>query len=227
MGGIVPELAAPRASFLASGRKEQLEMSLPRPVNEKFSYSDYVTWPDDERWEIIDGVAYNMTPAPVVKHQTIVTNLIRELGDRPKEKGCRLLVAPTDVVFDEHNVVQPDVLVVCDRVKITEKNIRGAPDLVIEVLSPSTSVKDKREKKLLYERFGVREYILIHPEDELVERFFLEGSTYRAPDIFNWDESMEILTLAIELPLWEVFEKKRVQGERGSKEQNAAISEDH
>jgi Uma2 family endonuclease len=215
------------ASFFASGGKEQQEMSLPKPVNEKFSYSDYVTWPDDERWEIIDGVAYNMTPAPVVKHQRIVSKLDRKLGEQAEEKGCTLFIAPTDVVFDEHNVVQPDVLVVCDRAKITEKNIRGAPDLVIEVLSPSTSVKDRREKKLLYERFGVREYILIHPEDELVERFFLEGGAYRAPDIFNWDEPLEILSLAIDLPLWEVFEKNREQGEKGPEEQNAAISEDH
>jgi Uma2 family endonuclease len=183
-------------------------MSFPKPLEMKFSYKDYVTWPDDERWEIIDGVPYNMTPAPVVKHQKIVGKLHSKLVDRAEEDGCTLLIAPTDVIFDDYNVVQPDVLMVCDQGRISRENIRGAPDLIIEVLSPSTSLKDRREKKRLYERFGVREYILIYPEDELVERFLLEGSSYQTPDIFNWDESMEIRTLGLEVSLWEIFGKR-------------------
>jgi len=184
-------------------------MLLPERDYQKFGYKDYVTWPDDQRWEIIAGVAYDMTPAPNVKHQRIVVNMVRLLDDPAEKKGCMLFVAPTDVVFDEYNVVQPDVFVVCDRAKITAANIQGAPNLVIEILSPSTHLKDMREKRRLYEAFGVEEYILIDPVAEVVERFILTDGMYGAPDVFNWDETMEIITLATAIPLWEVFEKER------------------
>lgn len=120
----------------------------------KFTYADYKNWPDDERWEIIDGEEYNMTLAPTVKHQRISANLFSILTAFFKGKQCRPFYAPMDVVLDDFNVVQPDLLVVCDPNKITEANIQGAPDFVVEILSPSTKLKDKREKKALYERFG-------------------------------------------------------------------------
>ena len=181
---------------------------------QRYSYKDYLTWPDNEKWEIIEGYAYNMTPAPRTRHQIIIGKLFRKLVDRVEEKSCTLFIAPTDVVLDEYNVVQPDLFVVCDRAKITEDNIRGAPDLIIEVTSPSTSIKDKREKKGLYERFGVKEYLIVYPEDELVERVALEDERYGAPDIFNWDEAIKIESLGLDVPLWEIFEKKR--GEQGT-----------
>ena len=93
------------------------KMGLAAKKEEGYTYNDYITWPDEERWEIIDVEAYDMSPAPRVKHQTIVTQLARKLGDKAEEKGCRLFVAPTDVVFDEYNIVQPDVFVVCDKKK--------------------------------------------------------------------------------------------------------------
>ena len=151
-------------------------MSQVKSISQKYTYQDYLDWPNDERWEIIEGVAYNMTPALRVIHQRISRNieviLVSEI--RSKKKECELFDAPTDVVFDQYNVVQPDVFVICDNSKITEDNIQGAPDLIVEVTSPSTRIKDKREKKKLYEKFGVKEYIIVYPEDELVERFFLE-----------------------------------------------------
>ncbi|RZB30251.1 MAG: hypothetical protein SRB1_02531 [Desulfobacteraceae bacterium Eth-SRB1] len=114
---------------------------------------------------------------------------------------------PTDVVLSEHDVIQPDVFVVCDEKKITEANIQGSPDLVIEVISPSTVVKDKREKKARYERYGIGEYIIVDPADQYVERFLLgEDVLYGKGDIFG---SMEVLHLValegVEIPLWEVF----------------------
>jgi len=190
-------------------------MPLSERSNQKFGYKDYATWPDDERWEIIDGVAYDMTPAPNVKHQRIVSKLDRVLGDHAEKKGCMLFVAPTDVVFDEYNVVQPDVFVVCDRTKITAANIQGAPDLIIEILSPSTRLKDMREKRRLYESFAVMEYILIDPVDELAQRFMLKDGVYGAPDVFNWDETVLISALEFELGLWVVFERQK---ERSSQE---------
>ena len=122
-------------------------MPLPEETGIKFTYNDYLTWPDEERWELIDGHAYNMTPAPSFKHQKIVGNLYSLIKHNLAEKNCTPGIAPTDVLLSEHDVVQPDVFVVCDEKKITEANIRGAPDMVAEVLSPATALKDKREKR--------------------------------------------------------------------------------
>lgn len=176
---------------------------------EKFSYADYLTWPDEERWEIIAGVAFDMTPAPSIKHQRISTRLTALLVNLLGKRPCEPFAAPTDVVLDEFNVVQPDFLVVCDKGKITAANIQGAPDLVVEILSPSTGRKDRREKKALYERFGVREYLLIHPEDEIVERYSLVEGKFQGPEVFGWDESMTLFAFPdLELQLWEVFGKE-------------------
>ena len=181
----------------------------------KYSYNDYIKWPDDERWEIINGIAYNMTPAPKIKHQRISWNIVAIFASHKKEfsqKGCEAFSAPTDVVFDEFNVVQPDIFVVCDKNKITEDNIKGAPDLIIEITSPSTEIKDRREKKQLYEKFGVGEYIIVFPDREYIERYFLENGRYQAPEIFNWDETVKLKTFDIKLKLWEIFERE-LEGE--------------
>jgi len=183
-------------------------MSVVQQISPKYTYKDYLAWADDERWEIIDGEAYNMTPAPKVKHQNIVSNFHIKLKTNP-DNPCFTGIAPTDVVFDEYNVVQPDVFVVCDKSKITKENIKGAPDLIIEVTSPSTSLKDKREKKNLYEKFGVKEYLIVYPEDELVERFIIKDDRYGAPDIFNWDETVKIESLGLDVHLWEIFKKEK------------------
>ncbi len=177
----------------------------------RFTYAEYCTWDNDQRWELIDGVPYNMTPAPATRHQRILGNLHLRVSSFLAEKTCVPFLAPTDVVFDEYNVVQPDLLVVCDRGKITEANIKGAPDLVVEILSPSTSRKDRREKKALYERFGVREYIVIDPANETVERFRLIRGKYGNADVFGWDETMGLAVFPeLALNLWEIFEKEKV-----------------
>ena len=182
-------------------------MPFARKSTEKFTYSNYLTWPDEERWEISAGEAYNMTPAPGIKHQNVVVNFSSYLKQQLKGKSCRPFVAPTDVVLSEHDVVQPDIIVVCDGKKITEANIQGAPDLVVEVLSPSTALKDKREKKSLYERSCVGEYIIIDPLELYVERFVLEGKLYGGSEIFGPQEMLPLKSLeGIAVPLWEVFE---------------------
>ena len=172
-----------------------------------FTYTDYKSWPDEERWEIIDGEAYNMTPAPTVRHQRISANLFSIFTAYFKGKQCRPFYAPMDVVLDDFNVVQPDLLVICDPNKITEANIQGSPDLVVEILSPSTKLKDKREKKALYERFGVREYLIVYPEDEMVEQYRLLDVRY-VSDVFNWDQILSLFAFPdLELQLCDVFEK--------------------
>ena len=91
----------------------------------KYTYQDYLNFPDDKRCEIVDGEFYDMTPAPKIKHQIISGNFSFQIRGKVK-KECRVFEAPTDVVFDEHNVVQPDIFIVCDNTKITEDNIKGA-----------------------------------------------------------------------------------------------------
>jgi Uma2 family endonuclease len=182
--------------------------SLARTIKQTYTYADYLTWPDDERWEIIDGGAYAMTPAPTTRHQRIIGHIFTQLIQFFRGKQCEPFIAPTDVVLDDRNIVQPDILVVCAPSKITEKNIQGTPDLIIEILSPSTSVKDRREKKQLYERFGVSEYIIMDPFGDAAERFTLIEGRYAASDIVNWDEVLQSSAFPeLQLPLWDVFGK--------------------
>jgi len=172
----------------------------------RYSIEDYREWPDDEKWEIIHGVAYDMSPAPRIKHQNIVSNFHINLKTHPKNP-CYTGIAPTDVILDEYSVVQPDVFLVCDGEKITEDNVQGAPDLIVEVVSPGTEVKDRREKKRLYEKSGVKEYLIVFPEREYVEQYVLEAGKYGAPEIFNWDEVLKLRIFPNEIKLAEIFEK--------------------
>ena len=182
-------------------------MSLPEK-DERFTYLDYLTWEDDERWELIDGRPYNMTPAPGFRHQQVVGNLYLILRHALQGKRCTVGIAPTDVVLSDYDVVQPDIFVICDEKKITDDIIRGAPDLVIEVASPATARKDRLEKKRLYEAARVREYILLDPVAHFAERFLLESDgRYGRGEVFGPQHVLVLQSLdAVELPLWEVFE---------------------
>ncbi|RII28036.1 MAG: Uma2 family endonuclease [Geobacter sp.] len=177
-------------------------------TSQQFSWNDYKEWPEDERWQIIDGQAYGMTAAPNIKHQKVTGNLYAALREQLKGKQCVPFIAPTDVVFDDFNIVQPDVLVVCDKSRITEDNIQGAPDLVIEVISPSNSFMDKKLKLELYERFGVPEYLVVDPVGDLVERYCLVDGKYGRAEIFPWYGGLPLVSLpGMALSLWEVFER--------------------
>lgn len=170
-------------------------MGLPaKKQAEIFTYADYQAWDDKERWEIINGEAYNMTPAPSTKHQLIIAELIRKIGNQLEGRACKAVPAPFDVRLrienekeeDIKNIVQPDISVICDKNKLDEKGCLGAPDLIIEIISPSTSRKDRMEKFYLYEQAGVNEYWLISPEDKIVEVFILgENSEYGRPKIYD------------------------------------------
>lgn len=141
-----------------------------------YTYRDYLTWPEDYRCELIDGRSFAMAPAPSLDHQTVVVELTAQIASQLRGKPCRVLSAPLDVRLPEKteseneitNVVQPDILVVCDANKLDQKGCLGAPDWIIEVLSPRTAAKDHIHKRLLYERHGVLEYWLVHPADRLV-----------------------------------------------------------
>lgn len=177
-------------------------------TTELYSWNEYKEWPEDERWQIIDGHAYCMTAAPNIRHQKITGNLYASIREKLKGKPCTPFIAPTDVVFDDYNIVQPDVLVVCDKSRITDANIQGAPDLVIEVASPSNSYLDKKLKLELYERFAVPEYLLVDPVGDLVERYRLVDGKYGRADIFSWHEELPLVSLpGVVIKLWEIFER--------------------
>ena len=189
---------------------------LAHKLKHKWTYADYLTWDDGQRWEIVDGEAYNMSPAPTLRHQTILGNIFAFFYFFLRSKPCRPFIAPTDVVLDDENVVQPDMIVVCDPNKRTGVNVQGAPDLVIEILSPSTSLRDRRLKKALYERFGVKEYLIVDPVAETLDRYLLIGGRYESPEIFDWSEQLTLnLFPELTLNLWEVFEKDVPPFEKG------------
>ncbi len=172
----------------------------------RYTWADYCSWPNEERWELIDGVAYALSPAPPTGHQDVVLRLGGDIERQLRGKSCRPFIAPTDVKLSDTDVVQPDILVVCDPAKVTVSHIEGAPDLVVEVLSPSTSAKDLRQKKALYEHSGVREYLVVDPLEHYAIRFVLVADVYDPGTVIAWDEMLTFATLAnVEVPLWEVF----------------------
>jgi len=180
--------------------------SILRSRSAHYTVADYMAWPDEERWELIDGVAYDMSPAPTVKHQGIVGRVYSRLEQKLRGKTCQPFIAPVDVVLSAVDVVQPDVIVVCDPEKITERNIQGPPDWVAEVLSPSTARKDLREKKKLFERSGVKEYVVFDPVQNWVQRFVLVDGAYGPGEILDPQENLELGFMPGEfLPLSEVF----------------------
>ena len=149
---------------------------------EHYTYADYCKWGDDERWELIRGVPYAMSPAPASKHQSIIGALHLQLGNFLKGKSCKVFLSPFDVRLnfdtDDDTVVQPDLLVVCNQTKIDDKGCNGAPDMVIEVLSPSSARYDRSVKFRLYQQSGVLEYWIIDPETQTVQAHILDDGRY-------------------------------------------------
>lgn len=165
-------------------------MSLTKRDEQHHTYADYLEWPEEVRYELLDGVAYAMA-GPDLAHQEIVGDVYRQLANALEGHTCRAFLAPFDVRLPRpgqddaeiDTVVQPDVMVVCDPAKIDRRGIRGAPDLIAEVLSPSTAGHDQVLKRRIYERAGVREFWLVHPLDRIVTVYRLGGDGYGKPDI--------------------------------------------
>ncbi len=171
----------------------------------KYTYEDYLKTPDDVRYELIEGELI-MTPSPVTRHQKISGRLFALIFTFVRDNNLgEVFAAPYDVVLSNENVFQPDILFISkDRVDIiTEKNVQGAPDLIIEILSESTAYRDAIQKKKLYARFGVKEYWIVAPDDKLMEIYHLKDKggyqllkTYFENDII---ESQIIRGMKIEL----------------------------
>lgn len=171
----------------------------------KYTYEDYIKTPDDVRYELIEGDLI-MTPSPVTRHQRISGRLFAQIFTYVNEHNLgEVFAAPFDVHLDDENVVQPDILFISkDRLSIIgERNVLGAPDLIIEILSEATAYRDTIQKKKLYARFGVKEYWIVAPDDRLVEIYYLKDEreyqllkTYFEKDII---ESQAIRSLKIDL----------------------------
>ncbi|MBI4767598.1 MAG: Uma2 family endonuclease [Deltaproteobacteria bacterium] len=184
---------------------------------DRFNYGDYLKWPADERWELINGVPFNMTPSPSRTHQEILIALLTKFYNFLENKDCKVYVAPFDVRLPEgeekeeeiKTVVQPDLVVVCDQNKLDDKGCLGAPDLIIEITSPSTARKDLKEKFTLYEKMGVKEYWIINPTDETVLVFHLDPQRqYGRPTVYSKEDTIQVGILnELSIPLKDIFKK--------------------
>jgi Uma2 family endonuclease len=183
--------------------------------DELFTYGDYLKWDDDERWELIDGVAYNMTPAPSRFHQQVSGELLFQLISHLRNTSCKVYAAPFDVRLPEgdesdettRTVVQPDISVICDPTKLDDKGCKGSPDLIVEILSPATARKDAKEKFLRYERAGVREYWIADPVGKIITVYLLsDAGLFGRPTVYGVEERIKVGVLdGLEIGLQSVF----------------------
>ena len=157
----------------------------PPKEHEKYSWADYLSWPEGERWELVEGEAWAMSPAPSRTHQALITEISKQIAIFLDGHPCRVFVSPLDVKLsaddedDAPTVVQPDVVVCCDEEKISERGITGPPDLVVEVVSPTSGIMDRKIKYGLYEKAGVGEYWLVDPGIKVLEIYRREeGGSY-------------------------------------------------
>ena len=189
---------------------------------QRYSYADYLTWADGKMREIINGVVY-LFSAPVREHAAAIPPfLVKAWTHIRNRKGkCKIYTAPFDVrlplngeTADNkiYNVVQPDIVVICDPSKLDEKGCIGAPDLIVEVSSPSTSKRDMNHKFFLYEKAGVSEYWVVYPKDKAITVFLLQedgkyddGKTY---EVVYGTTKVPVRTLeGLVIDLEELFEE--------------------
>ena len=170
-------------------------------IRVKLTYDDYAKTPEDERWELLDG-ELTMAAAPNMKHQSVQSNTDWHVQGFVRDRDLgRVFNAPTDVMLSEHDVVQPDLVFVSNEREhiITDANIQGAPDLVVEILSPSSASRDWRDKLDLYARHGVAEYWLADPVAEIVWVFRLVDGALVQVGMYGVDDMLSS-------PLLEGFE---------------------
>jgi Uma2 family endonuclease len=148
-----------------------------------------------------------MTPAPTIDHQDVTGKIYRLIGNHLDSKTlpCRVFVSPVDVILSEKDIVQPDVVVVCDRSKIQRSGIFGAPDVVFEVLSPATEVKDRRKKMELYAVSGVKEYFLVNPDLEFVERHIVHEDGHKGVGVYHGKDVFTIDAIGLDLIVQDLF----------------------
>ena len=167
-----------------------------------YTYKDYLTYDENERIEIIEGEIINMSPAPSRIHQEIITAILMELGNYIKSNNgpCEVYPAPFDVILkkdDEDvryskNIIQPDISVICDKTKLTDKGCSGSPDMIVEVVSPFNPRNDYIRKLSLYEEFKVCEYWIINPMEENILVYTLTPDGYGAPKMYTFNDKIKV-----------------------------------
>ncbi|WP_234028443.1 Uma2 family endonuclease [Lentibacillus sp. Marseille-P4043] len=184
----------------------------------KYTYADYLSWPEDVRAEIIDGIPYLQAAASRI-HQKVLSELHRQIANFLVGKECEIYPAPFHVVLDledessreenKEDVFEPDITVVCDESKLDDSGCKGNPDMIVEIISPSTARIDKIKKFNKYEQAGVKEYWIVEPLEKIVSVFILqENQHYGRPDLYTDEDQVQVSIfdeLAIDLRL--VFEK--------------------
>lgn len=173
------------------------------PKEERYTYTDYLEQDGKERIELVDGVPRMMAP-PSREHQEISGELYRQLANFLEGKPCRVYAAPFGVRLferagdgpeDVDTVVEPDITVVCDCSKLDAQGCKGAPSMIIEILSPSTQRHDRLTKLNLYQRAGVGEYWIVNPEDRTVQVMLLENGIYRVTDVRTAGDVIKVNSL--------------------------------
>ncbi len=165
-------------------------MAIPKE-HEIYSWQDYLSWDEGERFELFEGTAWAMSPAPSRFHQELLMEFSRQFSNYLVDKPCRVYAAPFDVKLSADDldyaptVFQPDLAVCCDEEKLTDQGMTGAPDFVLEILSPSTGIRDRREKFDTYCKYGVGEYWIADPEHGVLEIFQLKGGKYERIGAYN------------------------------------------
>ena len=167
---------------------------MPLPKENRHTLEDIFSLPDGQRAELIDGQIYMMSP-PSYKHQKLVAKLSQKIGNYIDSKGgsCEVLPAPFAVILNQDedpHYVEPDISVICDKEKLSDRGCEGAPDMVVEIVSPSSRRMDYFTKNALYSSAGVREYWIVDPEKERTIVYRYEDD--EAPAIASFDQPLAI-----------------------------------
>jgi len=181
-------------------------------IKRRYTYADYLEWEGPERYQLFNGEVYQMA-SPSVEHQTILMGLSIQFGNWLKGKPCKVFASPLDVRLfpkkdkSDKTVVQPDLLVVCDKTKIAKGSINGAPDLVIEIVSPSNTHSELFLKFQYYMKAGVKEYWVIDPERKNVQVHIYENGRY-ITSLYEDNARIPVIVLAgLEVDIEALWEK--------------------
>lgn len=184
------------------------------------TYKEYASWDEDKRCEVLDGKIISMAPSPQPSHQEISMQISIEIGSYLRGKVCRAFAAPIDVFLFEdtrhkwidenvRNWVIPDFIVVCDPDKIKRNKILGAPDLVVEIISSSSAKIDRIDKRLAYQRAGVKEYWIIDPANQLVEVYQLKNHSLELQNVYKREDTIPVHVLnSLEIDLTVIFPER-------------------
>lgn len=186
-------------------------------LSKTYTYADYFSWKFDERLELIKGKIFKMSPAPSRSHQDISFAITLKLGIYLQDKPCRIYVAPFDVRLPRvskddaaiYTVVQPDICVICDLSKLDDRGCIGAPDIVVEILSPGNNKKELLNKFEVYQEAGVKEYWIIHPSEHTFLKYTLDKDGFFQPSklLIAGDEVTSRVLPGFILDLNEIFEE--------------------